>query len=570
MTNSVSDIRTHYYHPIWSELIEELDKERAVTQLKLQEKGPISFRVSLCFVKLLLLCESDDDLDKKDDKGNYVSLFRSIAKAVVKSPDESRCKLSLVHIAAITGKKKHLSFLVNDLKMDIDTRDYKKWTALHHIALLNDMAMMSHLKEHQADTKALNGFGGTYSDITQITTHPSKIKRTGEIENVFWNSHCTTDEPVIEPLTHESFKTVTGKTFIESPYISPDDYFEFWRSSDVVGKTDLKNQALESFELSKAKRIIYPLSDKQGKEFGLMLDSDIGPGEIIDVYSGRMSPSREGLSSPYAMALCSGDKLLAFVDAQNLCSTSAFANDGFPNVIIEVVPNYKGLPAFTVVVAVTTIKSMEPIVYNYGKAHDVKFGPYRSDLCSITTFCRWPHLSVTQEKTRQEENEKELIETKNQSLSSSSSKGKVLASDEEIEAVLKRSRVRYILETPAAFYAQIMDPQSNFPNEHNLSISSEKGEEYEKYLYKYSTAIREEVASLLKKYPKLDVLIVVFQQKAFEIYAPKVAVRVIYEWILSFAKHQDLEKLNSSLELRGNYTENRVEILGKMNKSLFK
>lgn len=281
-------------------------------------------------------------------------------------------QLSPLHIAILIQRRDFVSALVN-AGVDIDVRDHRDWTPLHHAALMGDKENIQFLKAHGADKDVLTDFEGTYRDILRLTSDPQQ-NGTDIIPIVL----KTTDGKV-EALTHQKFKDLTRACYLEENYAERSWLIQQWKEptykhSAIMDPlfSRLKEQYKREFHTSpnfEMQKITCDDSQRKldsSPGFGLFAAKSYEKGDILGEYKAHIGP--EDLHDEYTM-----DK---WWQARHYRNAMAMINDGYPNTHAIKVVNVRGLPFRMLMVAISPIEKGEQICFNYGTLHLVKVQSY--------------------------------------------------------------------------------------------------------------------------------------------------------------------------------------------------
>lgn len=286
-------------------------------------------------------------------------------------------QLTPVHLAAITaasgdfGALKILEKLIA-AGVNLNAQDAGGWTPLHHAALWRHPYVITLFKEAHANQTVISKTGGTYQNILGLLGWNEKepsdpIDLYGEQKGV--------------KLTGRKFQELTGARFVNEMQCTPHQLLSQWRWSHEhvpVGQSFLFTNSILSKltipPIHQMKKVIqdssgHPLSHSPG--YGLFAATNLNPGDYIGEYLGAWEDYLT--PSPYSLACEIGGG----IEAKDERNGIPVINDGFPNVILVPVDNYKGLQRRDFFVTSEKVQEGDQFCWNYGfSIHQKVIGPY--------------------------------------------------------------------------------------------------------------------------------------------------------------------------------------------------
>lgn len=265
-------------------------------------------------------------------------------------------RLTPLAVAALAGDVLRAQKLL-DGGADAKLADVQGWTPLHFATLQQDEAMMTTLKAHDAALETLqNRSGQTPAQLfarVQCQSAPDE-------EQVFFYRN---DEGDIVAGTAAKFREMTGASYGKQTQGSPEAFAQVWERS----ARELTPQLLAAYvsEIAEGRldpvgaAKVYVAPSKAG--LGLFARERIPAGTSIALYTGVLS--QQPLDLEYYMQ---------GIDAKDVRSVAALANDGFPNAAI--VPSFfqDGFGMTPCLKTLVAIERDQEITYNYGHGHPAK------------------------------------------------------------------------------------------------------------------------------------------------------------------------------------------------------
>jgi hypothetical protein len=177
----------------------------------------------------------------------------------------------------------------------------------------------------------------------------------------FWDEKT---ESVIQ-ISSQEFEQIMGARFVESTKMSPLTLANQW----------LKSFTRHSFtvtprKIPKLQDGVYIKKMSGDIGYGIFALKSFEPGEVIGEYQGEWTGSLNRDDAEYSTQNINGAHLRGYVP---------FSAHGFPNAQLEPSRPQSGLSADELLVATTSIKPHQPVMWNYG-THEVVWGLYREQL----------------------------------------------------------------------------------------------------------------------------------------------------------------------------------------------
>jgi ankyrin repeat protein len=296
--------------------------------------------------------------------------------------------LSPMHICSMLGKLEYAQLLI-DKGCDINAKDLREWTPLHHAAVTNHQELIDLLLKHGASI-SMNVRGGSYLDLLSLS-HPY-FPLDDEKKFAFVTSEGQNMEG-----TETDFKELTGAShFIKDELVMPfEALFDDWRLNPLIEPTALFLNPIEQSAYDEFRKNPPKCHLVQRKNVGwdLCASEDMPPGKIVVEYLGKFEntdPDENlanllGSLQDLLTKTSNGDDFLQEaalkkmneytlhnIDASSFRSLGSLANDSFPNTMILSFYNKKGVFKRHCLVTICEIKSGESIVWDYGLNHAIK------------------------------------------------------------------------------------------------------------------------------------------------------------------------------------------------------
>lgn len=258
-----------------------------------------------------------------------------------------------------------------EMGADVNARDVRQWTPLHHASVLGYKKISRFLKAHGADPMALTDTQATATELRRFVVVEREKKSRIPLLTTALREASTSS------LTHRQYRILTGTFYLLEPLIPMHFLIKEWHQGPS------KNESLPFINHIQRKyeefllqlRIPHILqkahANDEGQQLlsspglGLFASQDYSPGVIIGEYLGRVSDDNP--RSRYNLA--------AYVDGSQYSNEMTRINDGFPNVVLVPLANIHGLSTRYIFITSSPIKKGEQFCWNYGD-HSVKLGPY--------------------------------------------------------------------------------------------------------------------------------------------------------------------------------------------------
>lgn len=280
--------------------------------------------------------------------------------------------LSPLHMEVILGNRDQVVELLK-IGVNLDARDRRLWTPLHHAALFQDFFLIDLLLERGANPTLLNDYKGTYLDILNQTTY---VQRPPKEMTPYYFQGNQLSIAEYETLTHSHYITESithPKWLIELwklPYTSKkgldeSGFFEKVKKEYHYSLTSYQNIPTENFTLASAT----PESSMAG--LGVFSLRRYLPFEPLGEYIGEIDLTK----SNYAIEFCHIFSGKLVINSKKYGNAISRINDGFPNLISVRLQNSKGLPFRFLLLAIEEIEPGDQLCFDYGD-HVIKNGPY--------------------------------------------------------------------------------------------------------------------------------------------------------------------------------------------------
>ncbi len=283
--------------------------------------------------------------------------------------------LTPLHFAACLNRMDLVTKLLALRPGDVNARDHRQWTPLHHAALVGNREMVKLFLMNKADGQALNDAGGTFADILRLVEPPQHPD--DELINL---SYANTEDKVSQ-LTMKRFKELTGASFLHENHVDRAFMVEDWKANKLMGiqKTPYSETIRGSFkkkytefQINPPQHIIRTVTHDDNKKplpfspgLGVFAQTDFKVGDVIGEYKAHVGPEDV---TDYTL-----DKYWQGLNERN---EIPIVNDGSPNAMMVVIDNVRGLSARCLLVAIAPIKAGTQFCYNYASNHQIKKGIY--------------------------------------------------------------------------------------------------------------------------------------------------------------------------------------------------
>lgn len=284
-------------------------------------------------------------------------------------------ELTPLHVATIKGNIEAMEILLH-AGADPNLQDLHGWTPLHHAAVKCDEAVINILLANQADETIQNHRGGTYKHLQELVTLP-KLQTAG---------------PAVVQNADGSLQTIQGMDlfrwlkgmFSNEVYTPPEVLVKDWSSlnnqmnGQSINSKDMNQEKIKRYEAFRSKPIDLFLSKTHTTEtgekiadigIGVFANRDYQAGEYVCEYIGE-DTGKELPNTTHLMGTIDGNTKRHIVGYGTLAQTS------HPNCQLDTIENIRGRPVRYVLQACEEIKQGDPIVWDYGAYHEIKFGKF--------------------------------------------------------------------------------------------------------------------------------------------------------------------------------------------------
>lgn len=351
-------------------------------------------------------------------------------------------QLTPLHLAVIEKSKKSVRKLLEG-QADVNARDIRKWTPLHHATALGYEKIIKLLYIFGADPKALSDTQITASELGRFV-----LLRNKKSEETIPLLTTLPDNTGLSLLTYRQYHQLTGTDYLLEPFIPKHYLIKEWRQGLLRSESlPFIGQIQEKYEEFLLQPRIPHILEKavtndQNQQLlsspglGLFASQDYHPGVIIGEYLGRVSDDNP--RSSYTLA--------GPVDGSQYSNELTRINDGFPNVVLVPLANIHGLSKRYIFITSSPIKKGDQFCWNYGE-HSVKLGPY-SEM-----------RPAAMRKYIQEVKEwgTEPLYSNFEYLITKLVVGLGITQQISLEEFMEVEKLRYLLETPAAFFNLVFE-----------------------------------------------------------------------------------------------------------------
>lgn len=286
--------------------------------------------------------------------------------------------LTPLHVAVMSGNVNTVKLLLNQKvtkSVNPNIQDFHGWTPLHHAAVkCNDQILDLLVAAPNIDPEIKNHRGGTYRDLQRLIKPPVQefalIKNSGDNE-----PHKVGLEELKQQLQGTlSQEILTPPEGLIRDWANKETHLLDW-SEENLAHNDAYTAAYEKMRQSDPD--IY-LSKEHKNEKGKVIDyigwgafanRDFQEGEFIGEYIGEDTSTWEGWKeSDYYLDGIDGNTPKHIFGHVTLTQTSN------PNCEMRSVENVRGRAMRYILTAIEPIKKDEPLVWDYGSKHPVKYG----------------------------------------------------------------------------------------------------------------------------------------------------------------------------------------------------
>lgn len=253
---------------------------------------------------------------------------------------------------------------------DLCFQDERRWTALHHAALLPDSEIYEFLLQ-QGMIKGLdlenlrNDLNGTPRDFLKLTGRQKTLPPQFYFE----------ENGIMQEGSDELFYNLTKAYLTAEIFATQEDLLVQWQEGLSLQPSTREKVYDKMFSsgyfayCKKAPRVYLKKADVSGIDAGYNLHAyeKILKGSVVAEYTGRqVSPGQKDGSS----------YLFGPINAQSQRGLAAMIADGFPNVFPVWLYRKRGMPVRIIFVALEDILPGDVLCFNYGPNHSVKLLPH--------------------------------------------------------------------------------------------------------------------------------------------------------------------------------------------------
>lgn len=268
--------------------------------------------------------------------------------------------LTPLHLAVIRGSYDLVQRLLKSGLADVNAKDSRHWTAMHHAALRGDSKMISLLSEHGGDATIFNHRLGTPNDLFRLC-YPVKVDENKVLPLVVLKENGTQ-----RSLSPAKFKEMTQAEFLEEYEVDPLVLLEDWKNNMLPRFTypffDHLNidQWFSNYSKNPPK---LALEKHSNVGFDVKTTTKLKKGEGVTEYMGEVVPSN--------IPIRNLDYALRNVDASQKRNLGPMINDGFPNTAS--IPRFIAGTERHFFFMLDDAEADKCLCWNYGSGHDVKF-----------------------------------------------------------------------------------------------------------------------------------------------------------------------------------------------------
>jgi hypothetical protein len=318
----------------------------------------------------------------------------------------------------------------------VDHKDSRGWSALHHAAVLGQKTMIDTLLKSGANAECVNDKGGTYLDFLMFANLDERTPYPTTTGHIF-------EEGSDEPMSPQTFHELTkGCTYLFDSFITGTHLVKEWvEPSEIQGLFSFTEKYKRRYVTGKAGRVQLELKQVKRTVEGQKLSRSVGlglfarngqkKGALLGEYIGVIGDSGEAKSN-YTLSTEGPDGLKGGNEISRV-------NCSFPNSAVIGVFNTKGVAKRRLLIQLDN--SVDPggqYCWNYG-FNEVKLGPYIE---------LRPQAMRDFIKEQLKEDPMHLL---------MASVSEAMGRNMSFEEFAKAEKLRYIVQTPAALYAMVLD-----------------------------------------------------------------------------------------------------------------
>jgi hypothetical protein len=291
---------------------------------------------------------------------------------------KSPMQMTPLHVAAMKGDFVALEFFLKHNPL-LESQDSRGWTPAHHAAARGDRALLE-LMQGAGGVGLMhirNQWGSTPQDFLRMQEFPEFADESVVCQIL--------EGDTVRDCTSREFREITKANFTDRVIATTDGLYSDWRCLPRVPvplTCEIQRTFVLPHLLDPRPRLLLRRTESLGYEVTTL--EEIPQGTVLGEYTGELVPSREyhiSRNTDYLFEQISGERW------RNLLP---ILNDGPPNATYSEVFNHEGFPRRIMLIALRTIKPGEPITFDYGHFHDIKWGLYHiSDEQRDATLRLW-------------------------------------------------------------------------------------------------------------------------------------------------------------------------------------
>jgi hypothetical protein len=328
--------------------------------------------------------------------------------------------LTALHLATIQGSYDLVREMLQSGLVDVNAKDRRGWTAMHHAAVKGDREMINLLKSYGGDPTILNHRSGNVADLLNLCS-PVKVDENQPLPLVVWKENQEQ-----RPLTFAEFKKIAHAEYLTEYFVDPAWLLKDWE----------KNTTYTCHPFFRNLNISQRFSEYRKNPPHLILERD--PQVGLDVKTADKLMKGQGVTEYLGEVVSSTAEIknleyvLESVDGNGKRNLGPIINDGFPNVtsITEFNAGMKRHFMFML----DDAEAGERLCWNYGSGHDVKAKVPHVELRreAILSFFKKHSLSLLAMEIKQ------------------ALKAEKASTSETLDIYSKIDKVKYIIDTPTS------------------------------------------------------------------------------------------------------------------------
>lgn len=271
-----------------------------------------------------------------------------------------------LHVCAMTGNLACAEVLIGTKVCEINPQDASGATPLHHAAVRNHREMIRVFLQNKG-RPLFDKFGGSYANTLRQIQEPDPDKQKISYRNETGR--------IVEGNGRDFQRLTGGALFLDREcHITPEEWVKRWQKKEAA-EPHLMPPSLERAyeEFSRNPPALY-FEEHPHVKGNICAGQDIVPGMVVGEYLASIESEcsyykgEEWERHQEAVKYVYGD-----MNAACFRGLIPICNDSFPNARSYRIYNQKGMPVRYLLVATQLIKKGEPIVYNYGLGHGIRF-----------------------------------------------------------------------------------------------------------------------------------------------------------------------------------------------------